>query len=509
LTALLGTAAVSACREKVPEPNFDGEFVPTAMADGHRLRDGQFKDSSAEPPERLGRTLILGAGIAGLSAGWELRRRGISDFTILEMEDELGGTSRSGASKVCEYPWGAHYLPSPPAKNADLVELLREAGSVEDFDAHGEPIYREDHLTAAPKERVYFRGSWHEGLFPRAGAKAADLEQFERFEHLMAEYSAKKMFSIPVIESPDTPEARALDEITMAEWLARNHFDSPMLRWWVELAARDDFGTELGQLSAWYGIHYFCSRGGAEFLTWPSGNGHLVHHLRGRIGEERLKSGMMVLQIREDRVLVFDRRAAKMRSFAAEQIIFALPSFLRSRLLKNHASWNPDYVPWMIANVHLSGRPGYLGFPTAWDNVIYGSNSLGYIVATHQLARERGPTVWTWYLPMAGADARAERKKLESLDHRAAASTVAAELAGCHRDLYRHLKRIDVMRFGHAMVRPAPGTAFSASRVAASSAVGNLHFAHTDLSGVALFEEAFFHGVRAAKEVATILSRAG
>ncbi len=30
-----------------------------------------------------------------------------------------------------------------------------------------------------------------------------------------------------------------------------------------------------------------------------------------------------------------------------------------------------------------------------------------------------------------------------------------------------------------------------------------MHFAHSDLSGVALFEEAFYHGLRAAEEVLT------
>jgi len=30
---------------------------------------------------------------------------------------------------------------------------------------------------------------------------------------------------------------------------------------------------------------------------------------------------------------------------------------------------------------------------------------------------------------------------------------------------------------------------------------GHEHFAHSDLSGVALFEEAFYHGLRAAEEI--------
>jgi hypothetical protein len=33
-----------------------------------------------------------------------------------------------------------------------------------------------------------------------------------------------------------------------------------------------------------------------------------------------------------------------------------------------------------------------------------------------------------------------------------------------------------------------------------------LHFAHTDLSGIALFEEAFDHGLRAAREIAAARS---
>ena len=39
------------------------------------------------------------------------------------------------------------------------------------------------------------------------------------------------------------------------------------------------------------------------------------------------------------------------------------------------------------------------------------------------------------------------------------------------------------------------------ARLKAQKPFGPVHFAHTDLSGVALFEEAFDHGLRAAEEV--------
>ena len=61
-------------------------------------------------------------------------------------------------------------------------------------------------------------------------------------------------------------------------------------------------------------------------------------------------------------------------------------------------------------------------------------------------------------------------------------------------------ERIDVMRWGHAMIRPRPGFQWGAARERAAEPLGAIHFAHTDLSGIALFEEALYHGVRAAEE---------
>jgi hypothetical protein len=51
------------------------------------------------------------------------------------------------------------------------------------------------------------------------------------------------------------------------------------------------------------------------------------------------------------------------------------------------------------------------------------------------------------------------------------------------------------------MIRPRPGFARSNARREAAAPFRGIHFAHTDLSGVALFEEAFYHGIRAAEEV--------
>jgi len=51
------------------------------------------------------------------------------------------------------------------------------------------------------------------------------------------------------------------------------------------------------------------------------------------------------------------------------------------------------------------------------------------------------------------------------------------------------------------MIRPRPGFIWSEARKTASKPYRGIHFAHTDLSGVPLFEEAFYHGIRAADEI--------
>ena len=59
------------------------------------------------------------------------------------------------------------------------------------------------------------------------------------------------------------------------------------------------------------------------------------------------------------------------------------------------------------------------------------------------------------------------------------------------------------MRWGHAMIRPRPGFVWGGARVAATRPYRGIYFAHSDLSGIALFEEAFYHGTRAAEAVLT------
>jgi hypothetical protein len=156
--------------------------------------------------------------------------------------------------------------------------------------------------------------------------------------------------------------------------------------------------------------------------------------------------------------------------------------------------------------VHLRERPKDKGLPFAWDTVAldgstpYGP-SLGYVNATHQRGVDHGPTVWTWYLPLTGRAPDEARRLLHDGDRALWAGVCVADLERMHPGVRRLITRVDIGRFGHAMVRPTPGLFSSGALDAAAAPVGPIHFAHTDLSGMALFEEALFHGTRAAEAI--------
>ena len=518
LTGLAGLA-LAGCARKEPARRIEGGIVGGAHARGHRLREG-FRP----PPDTTedAGVAILGAGIAGLSAAWAFERAGFRDYVVLELEDVPGGTARSGRNAVSPYPWGAHYVPAPSPANRPLLALLDEVGALAGRDGSGRPVWAEHVLCREPDERVYFRGHWYEGLVPRAGASAADLKQLEAFDKDMRRWAAfrdargRRGFAVPRASGSDSPEVRALDRLSMADYLDERGWDSPRLRWLVEYGCRDDFGTTLSRTSAWAGVHYHAARAdeasgeSAELLTWPEGNGRLVAHLAGVAGD-RLRTGALVTDVvpARDRVEVswYDEAGRRARRLRAGHAVFALPRFLAGVLVAPWRETRPAFLgetvygSWMVANLTLRDRPAGRGFPLAWDNVLYDSPSLGYVVATHQSGSDHGPTVLTYYLPMPDDDPRESRERLLATPWEAWVEAVLADLAPAHPGLRDLVERVDAYLWGHAMVQPRPGFLWSPALRASSAPLGRVHFAHTDLSGMALFEEAQYWGIRAAEAV--------
>ncbi|HKP12137.1 MAG TPA: NAD(P)-binding protein [Blastocatellia bacterium] len=527
LAAMLGLpAALSACRSADAPRLPGGEIVGASDGFGHRLRDGLRVEVPQDRWERA-KVVIVGGGVAGLAAARRLLKAGFDDFVMLELERAPGGTARSGSSPVTAYPWGAHYLPAPMKENAALIELLNEMGVIEGRTGEGEPVVAEQFLCRDPEERLYYKGRWYEGLYLRAGASPDDLAQFEAFNKEVARWvgwrdaRGRRAFTIPIANCSDDAEVTALDRLTMREWMDARGWTSWRLRWLVDYSCRDDYGLTLEQTSAWAGLFYFASRvrkpgGEAEpLMSWPEGNGRLVAHLYQR-AQPKMRLGFAAAEIVPngangkggvDVVAVSQDEQAAV-GIHAERVIFAAPHFLSRYVIRDWREAPPAHVAefrygaWWVANLFLKDRPVENSFALAWDNVMVESKSLGYVVATHQKGLDRGPTVFTYYYPMCDDDdPRESRKRLLGMEWRDFADVALTDLSRPHKDIRALVERLDVMRWGHAMISPRPNFVWSAARRDAARPYRNIHFAHTDLSGVALFEEAFHHGMRAADEV--------
>jgi len=517
--------ALAACHSNDQPRLPDGDIVGASDAFGHRLRD---KLHIEIPPDRWEQTkvVIVGGGVAGLAAARQLLRAGFEDFRMLELEQAPGGTARSGTSPVSAYPWGAHYLPAPMKENTALITMLDEMGIIEGRTADGEPIIAEQFLCRDPEERVYYKGRWYEGLYLRAGASLDDLAQLEAFNKEVARWvgwrdgRGRRAFTIPVAACSDETEVTSLDQLTMSQWLDARGFTSPRLRWLVDYSCRDDYGLTLEQTSAWAGLFYFASRvrkpgGEAEpLMSWPEGNGRLVAHLYQK-SQSKIRLGLAAAEIIPTdasgksgvEVIAISQAAQSAIGIRAERVIFAAPHFLARYVIRDWRDEPPPHIAefhygaWWVANLFLRDRPVENSFALAWDNVLYESKSLGYVVATHQQGLDRGPTVFTYYYPMCDDDPREARARLLGMEWRDFADIALTDLSRPHREIRSLVERLDVMRWGHAMISPRPNFLWSAARRNAARVYRNIHFAHTDLSGVALFEEAFYHGARAADEV--------
>ena len=426
-------------------------------------------------------------------------------------------------------PLGAHYLPTPGEAAHEVAEWLEELGVRRT--EHGRVVYDERHLCHAPQERLFIEGAWHDGLLPPVEALPADerertLAQYRRFSASVQRWVDAAAFSIPTARTAWTAELAALDASTFTDWLAREGFDAPALRWYLDYCCRDDYGAGSAQVSAWAGLHYFASRHGfhapgdesAEregVLTWPEGNGWLASRLAAPLGD-RLHGGCVVRRVREGRDNVeldlWNEREQRVERWIAPQLVLALPLFVAARVLEAPpaalvaAAGATRHAPWLVANLHIERPPiDRGGAPPSWDNVLYRSPALGYVDAMHQSLRPHpGETVLTAYWALGGDDAAQAASARRALLEDAAdawATRVLADLVRAHPDLPRHVTQVDLMRYGHAMSIPVPALRGHAALRALQQAQRRVHFAHADLSGYSVFEEAFFHGHRAAAQV--------
>jgi hypothetical protein len=441
---------------------------------------------------------------------------------MVELESSVGGNALGGRNQVSAFPWGAHYLPLPNNSNEALLEFLREMDVVT---LGRKPVYREEYLCASPPERLYMYGKWQEGLVPQRGVDESSRDEIARFDRIVHDFREKRgrdgryFFDIPVRTSSQDPEALALDAITMRQWMHDNGFVSPELHWYVNYCCRDDYGTSYADASAWAGLHYFASRRADPLdadpdtvLTWSEGNYWLVQKMDSLVKPDVL-SHSLVYGLESSpigvRVFCFDGSSQVSYTVEAKACVLAVPHFVRGRLCGDDRPSHISYAPWIVANVTVQKPPQGEGVPLSWDNVVYNSKLLGYVHAKHQsLDRVVAETVITYYYPMSEYPPDLARMIAYNASLSELQGEFLKELGRVHPELDGDISRIDVWIWGHAMSRPTPHALWPTSRVEERLPVG-VFAAHSDQSGISIFEEAFYQGIVSGEAVLRHLGKGG
>lgn len=525
--------------------------IPTDLRAPGRSLGHLLRERSAYPPPRAEyRTdvVILGSGAGGLTAAWKLAREGHRNC-LLVAGPEPHGNLASGSTGGCPYPTGAHYLPLPSRESTHVREMLADFEIIERGAQDERPWFDERCLVHGPESRVLIDGLWHDGLLPPDAFGAEDQAEQQRFfaqvEALAQARGSdgRRAFAIPLAAATTDPQWRALDALSFAAWLAREGYRGAPLLAYLDHACRDDYGRGASQVSAYAGLHYFASRAGqaanaerGAVLTWPEGLGALGRRLVTAVGLSRPDGDVqspkgggegraqpaildgLAVSLRESRsgveALCLAERQGRLETYVvkARRAICAMPLFVAARVVEsladygfNPASHLPEYAPWLVANFLLDRFPGERGgVPLAWDNIVHGSGSLGYVVSTHQDIRVGAPprTVFTAYHALAEMQPDDARRWLDGARPDELLELAATDLRAAYGwRLAACVLRAEITLRAHAMATPTPGYLSNRGLQALRAADGRILFAHADLSGYSVFEEAAWWGYEAARRL--------
>ncbi len=305
-----------------------------------------------------------------------------------------------------------------------------------------------------------------------------------------------------------------LDQQTFKIYLNQEGYTSENLLWYLNYCCRDEYGQGLDHISAYAGLHYFASRRGKgsncddnSVLVWPEGNGYLVKRLSDNL-KSHIKTGQVARQISYDSnqctTIVTDAIKGETYSIKSEKVILCVPQFARKKLLPlNEELPEVAHQPWLVANITFTDFYDKNGFPMCWDNVFKNSETLGFVYAQHQsLKTIPQHPVFTLYKPLDKQDPTSSRKNYYSKTDEELQSEILNDITAIYPDIAPQILTIDCHLWGHGMASPGINYIFHPSRHKWTIPIADkIYFAHSDYSGISIFEEAFYQGQTAAKKI--------
>jgi len=477
-------------------------------------------------PEQTNRkydVIVIGGGMGGLSAAWELIKSGLN-VVVLEKSSSVGGLCKMDNSTDVKASIASAYTGYP--YNDMLLNLFKDLKIVKGHYDDGYPMISKKYLAMPPYDVHFIDGKWYNDPFtdeknmkalPFSDQIKDDFRAFLQDMMSWYDYVGKdglSAFDLPLDKACSTDsQVRDLDKITFLDYVKSKGWD-PLVASFFDPLLTSEFGVTHDKVSAYAAICNISSdiypdEYDLGTVSCPGGNAHIAVKLSELIGGENIETDAFVTSVKNIKggVRVSYIKNGKHVSTIGNSAVFAAPYFMAPYLLpdlsinrKKQIS-KMKWAPYIIANVHVNSTPQEL----AWISLIHNKGIISDIIvadwAGHenpQILSPKRKNILTIYAPFTDPGVRHELLK-QSIGYYE--KIILTELEEILPGINNEITQFDLYRWGHPMVMATKGFMFSQERENASTPVGKIFFAGNETQGLPIIDSALIAGIEAARQI--------
>jgi protoporphyrinogen oxidase len=497
----LALAGLASCDIKKSDDNIRIKFpikVQSNRQNGHKLRVASDWSIAKKIESEY---LIVGGGIAGLSAAYQLRQK---DFYLCELSETLGGTASAvkwGKTSICQ---GAHYeLSYPDYFGEEALKVLSEVGIVKYHSLSNRWNFVDSQYLIDDEQEAMsiYQNKERDGVLP-------DSQAVKQFFEQSRPYLGKLMAPSRLIDK----SLHHFNGESFLNYLQRTVKLDETTRQAMNYQMIDDFGGGLHEVSALAGLYYYLSRPYLEednpfqLFSPPQGNFYFIEKLLSKVPSEQVSTQKLVSKIEPQKkgfkVEILDLASQKKIILNTKKIVYAGQKHALKHVFSEDAKLfaKNRYAPWAVISFIV--KKEILPIESYWQNEVIDASDyfLGFVDSDTQYLPSTEYRVLTAYFCFP-PEMREEMVTLEQNPKPLIEKTliqIANYFQIDAQKLANHTIQAMLKIMGHAMSIPSPEYLLKDQ---------NQHRSHTDLvyAGVdnhrlPLLLEAIDSGIQAVKQ---------